>query len=302
MGSWLSYGLGSENANLPTFLVLLSGGGQPVPSRYWHNGFLPSKHQGVQFQSKGDPVLYLSNPQGISHENRGKMIERISELNRLRHLQVGDPEIEARIDAFQLAYRMQTSVPDLMDISRESPATLEAYGAKPGGGSFANNCLLARRLAEAGVRFIQLYDRGWDHHDDITKNIPGKINTVDKASAALIRDLKQRGMLEETLVIWGGEFGRTAYAQTRSKAFGRDHHPRCFSIWMAGGGIKGGIVHGETDDFSYNVARDKVHIHDLQATILHLLGIDHEHLTFRFKGRDFRLTDVHGKVVHQVLA
>ncbi|HBI32567.1 MAG TPA: sulfatase [Verrucomicrobiales bacterium] len=302
MGSWLSYGLGSENANLPTFLVLLSGGGQPVPSRYWHNGFLPSKHQGVQFQSKGDPVLYLSNPQGISHENRGKMIERISELNRLRHLQVGDPEIEARIDAFQLAYRMQTSVPDLMDISRESPATLEAYGAKPGGGSFANNCLLARRLAEAGVRFIQLYDRGWDHHDNITKNIPGKINTVDRASAALIRDLKQRGMLEETLVIWGGEFGRTAYAQTRSKAFGRDHHPRCFSIWMAGGGIKGGIVHGETDDFSYNVARDKVHVHDLQATILHLLGIDHEHLTFRFKGRDFRLTDVHGHVVHQLLA
>jgi hypothetical protein len=230
------------------------------------------------------------------------MIERISELNRLRHLQVGDPEIEARIDAFQLAYRMQTSVPDLMDISRESPATLEAYGAKPGGGSFANNCLLARRLAEAGVRFIQLYDRGWDHHDNITKNIPGKINTVDRASAALIRDLKQRGMLEETLVIWGGEFGRTAYAQTRSKAFGRDHHPRCFSIWMAGGGIKGGIVHGETDDFSYNVARDKVHVHDLQATILHLLGIDHEHLTFRFKGRDFRLTDVHGKVVHQLLA
>ena len=303
MGSWLSYGLGSENANLPAFVVLMSGGGgQPVPSRYWHNGFLPSRHQGVQFQSQGDPVLYLSNPKGISHENRGQMIKRISELNRLRHAQVGDPEIEARIDAFQLAYRMQTSVPELMDISAESPHTLESYGAKPGGGSFANNCLLARRLAESGVRFIQLYDRGWDHHDNITKSIPGKIKSVDKPSAALIRDLKERGMLDETLVIWGGEFGRTAYAQTRSKIFGRDHHPRCFSIWMAGGGIRPGVVHGETDDFSYNVAKDGVHVHDLQATMMHLLGIDHERLTFRFKGRDFRLTDVHGKVIRQILA
>ena len=303
MGSWLSYGLGSENSNLPAFVVMLSGGGgQPVPSRYWHNGFLPSRHQGVQFQSQGDPVLYLSNPKGISHENRGRIIGRISELNRMRFEQVGDPEIEARIDAFQLAYRMQTSVPELMDISKESPETLERYGAKPGAASFANNCLLARRLAEAGVRFIQLYDRGWDHHDKITPEVTKKINQADRPSAALVRDLKDRGMLDDTLVIWGGEFGRTAYAQTRNKVFGRDHHPRCFSIWMAGGGIKPGITYGETDDFSYNVSKDGVHVHDLQATILHLLGIDHQQLSYRFKGRDFRLTDVHGKVVEPILA
>ena len=303
IGSWLSYGLGSLNRDLPEFVVLLTGGGQPVLSRYWHNGFLASKHQGVQFMSRGDPVLYLSNPKGITKANRARMVDDLSALNRLRYEEVRDPEIEARIDAFQLAYRMQTSVPDLMDLSRESAATLELYGAKPGEASFGSSCLLARRLAERGVRCIQLYDRGWDHHGAITKGIPGKIRSVDRACAALIEDLRQRGMLEETLVICGGEFGRTTYSQhNRGKEFGRDHHPRCFSIWMAGGGIQPGIAYGATDEFSYNVARDPVHVHDLQATMLHCLGIDHERLTFRFKGRDFRLTDVHGHVVDELLA
>ncbi|MBB07986.1 MAG: sulfatase [Roseibacillus sp.] len=301
MGSWLSYGLGSANENLPAFVVLLSGGGQPVPSRYWHNGFLPSRHQGVKFQSSGDPVLFLSNPRGMSKENRRRTIDRISALNQLKHRQSGDPEIEARIDAFQLAYRMQSSVPELMDISRESKEVLDSYGAQPGKASFASNCLLARRLAEAGVRFIQLYDRGWDHHDGITNAIKGKINAVDRPTTALLKDLKERGMLEDTLVIWGGEFGRTTYAQTRNRNFGRDHHPACFSMWMAGGGVKPGVIHGATDEFSYNVTENPVHVHDLQATILHLLGIDHESLIFRFKGRDFRLTDVHGKVIHDIL-
>ena len=302
MGSWLSYGLGSANENLPAFVVLLSGGGQPVPSRYWHNGFLPSRHQGVKFQSSGDPVLFLSNPKGMSKENRRKTIDRISALNQLKHQQSGDPEIEARIDAFQLAYRMQGSVPGLMDISREPKNVLESYGAQPGKASFAANCLLARRLAEAGVRFIQLYDRGWDHHDGITNAIKGKINGVDRPTTALLQDLKERGMLEDTLVIWGGEFGRTTYAQTRNRNFGRDHHPACFSMWMAGGGVKPGITYGSTCEFGYNVTENPVHVHDLQATILHLLGIDHEALTFRFKGRDFRLTDVHGKIVKEILA
>ncbi len=301
MGSWLSYGLGTANANLPAFVVLLSAGGQPVPSRYWHNGFLPSQHQGVKFQSAGDPVLFLSNPTGMSKENRGRTIKRINAFNRLKYEEVADPEIEARIDAFQLAYRMQTAVPELMDISREPKHVLEGYGARPGEPSFAANCLLARRLAESGVRFIQLYDAGWDHHDGITEGIKRKIQSVDKATAALIRDLKARGMLDDTLVIYGGEFGRTTYAQTRSKQFGRDHHPGCFSIWMAGGGVRPGITYGATDDFGYNVVENAVHIHDLQATILHLLGIDHEALTYRFKGRDFRLTDVHGNVVRDLL-
>jgi hypothetical protein len=303
IGSWLSYGLGTMNRNLPEFVVLLTGGGQPVLSRYWHNGFLPSKHQGVQFQSKGDPVLYLSNPAGIDHENRGNIVGGITELNRLKFDDVGDPEIEARIDAFELAYRMQMSVPELMDISTESKQTLEMYGAQPGATSFANTCLLARRLAESGVRFIQLYDRGWDHHGAVTNNIRNKVKQVDQACAALIKDLKQRGLLDDTLVIWGGEFGRTSYSQhNRGKQFGRDHHPRCFNIWMAGGGIRGGLSYGQTDDFGYNIAKDGVHVHDLQATLLHCLGIDHKRLTFRFKGRDFRLTDVHGKVVRELLA
>ena len=303
MGSWLSYGLGSDNLNLPAFVVLLSGGGgQPVPSRYWHNGFLPSRHQGVKFQSAGDPVLFLSNPNGMSSRNRGRTIDSITALNRLKFDRVGDPEIEGRIDAFQLAYRMQTAVPELMDIGREPKHTLAAYGAEPGRPSFAANCLLARRLAESGVRFIQLYDRGWDHHDGITGGITNKIRSVDRASAALIQDLKSRGMLDDTIVVWGGEFGRTTYAQTRSKNFGRDHHPRCFSLWLAGGGVKPGFQYGETDDFGYNVAANGVHVHDLQATLLHLLGVQHERLVYRFQGRDFRLTDVHGKVVPELLA
>ena len=303
IGSWLSYGLGSQNRDLPEFVVLLSSGGQPVLSRYWHNGFLPSKHQGVQFQSKGDPVLFLSNPKGIDQKNRGQLVTDIAALNKLRFEKIGDPEIEARIDAFQLAYRMQTSVPELMDLSKESKATLDRYGAKPGASSFANNCLLARRLVERGVQFIQLYDRGWDHHGAIATNMTRKIREVDGPCAALIADLKQRGLLDDTLVIWGGEFGRTSYSQhNRGKQYGRDHHPRCFSIWMAGGGIKPGLNYGRTDDYGYNVVENGVHVHDLQATIMHCLGIDHKRLTYRFKGRDFRLTDVHGKVVQDLLA
>ncbi len=303
MGSWLSYGLGSVNADLPEFVVLVSGGGQPLLSRYWHNGFLPSRHQGVQFQSRGDAVLYLSNPPGISDENRGRLVDSINQLNRVRLQEVGDPEIEARIDAFQMAYRMQSSVPELMDLSGEDARTLDMYGAKPGEASFANNCLLARRLAERGVRFIQLYDRGWDHHGAVTRNISNKIPQVDQACGALLSDLKQRGLLDETLVIWGGEFGRTSYSQhNRGKEYGRDHHPRCFSIWMAGGGIRPGINYGRTDELGYNVVQNGVHVHDFQATVLHCLGIDHEKLTYRFKGRDFRLTDVHGRVVHDLLA
>ena len=302
MGSWLSYGLGSENQDLPAFVVLLSNGGQPVPSRYWHNGFLPSRHQGVQFQSKGDPVLFLSNPPGVDPSNRGRLVKNIGALNQLKYQQVRDPEIEARIDAYELAYRMQTSVPALMDLRRETPATLNMYGAEPGAASFANNCLLARRLVESGVRFVQLYDRGWDHHSDTTANIQNKIRLVDRPCAALLQDLKQRGLLEDTLVLWGGEFGRTTYGQDRGKTFGRDHHPGCFSMWLAGGGIRGGVTHGKTDDFSYNVVEDGVHPHDLQATILHLMGIDHERLTYRFKGRDFRLTDIAGQIVTPILA
>ncbi len=304
-GSWVSYGLGSDNRDLPEFVVLLSNpGGQPVPSRYWHNGFLPSRYQGVQFQSKGDPVLFLSNPAGMTRANRGRIVERISELNRLRLAQVGDPEIDARIDAYQLAFRMQRSVPQLTDLSHENPKTLEMYGVEPGKPSFAANCLLARRLAEAGVRFIQLYDRGWDHHGGVTKSIARKIRDVDRPCAALIKDLKQRGLLDDTLVIWGGEFGRTTYSQgdVHNKNFGRDHHPRCFSIWLAGGGIKGGVTHGATDDFAYNIARDRVEVFDLNATLLHCLGMEHKRLVYKFKGRDFRLTDVHGRVLTELLA
>jgi len=303
IGSWVSYGLGSENKDLPDFTVLVSGTGQPLLSRYWHNGFLPSQHQGVQFQSHGDPVAYLSNPPGIDHANRGQMVDSISALNRMHFSDVGDPEIEARIDAFQMAYRMQTSVPGLMDITKETQSTLDLYGAEPGKASFANNCLLARRLAEQGVRFIQLYDRGWDHHGAVTTGIRNKISQTDQATAALVTDLKSRGLLDDTLLIWGGEFGRTAYSQhNRGKEYGRDHHPRCFTMWMAGGGIKPGLNYGRTDQFGYNVIENPVHVHDFQATMLHCLGVDHERLIFRYKGRDFRLTDVHGRVVHDLLA
>lgn len=302
MGSWLSYGLGTENSDLPAFVVLVSSGGQPLLSRYWHNGFLPSRHQGVQFQTQGDPVLFLSDPKGIDRNNRGQMIERMNQLNRMRYQQIGDPEIEARIDAFEMAYRMQASVPELMDLSSETKDTLDMYGAQPGKSSFANNCLLARRLAERGVRFIQLYERGWDHHGAVNSSMRNKIPQVDRPCAALIKDLKQRGLLEDTLVIWGGEFGRTSYSQhNRGSEYGRDHHPRCFNIWMAGGGIRPGVNYGRTDELGYNVIENGVHVHDLQATILHCLGIDHEQLTYRFKGRDFRLTDVHGKVVQDLI-
>ena len=305
LGSWLSYGLGSVNKNLPDYVVLISGGGgQPLLSRYWHNGFLPSKYQGVQFRSQGDPVLYVSNPPGIDAANRRRLLDGIKALDQIELDAVGDPEISARISSYELAFRMQTSVPELMDIAREPKEVLDLYGAEPGKGSFANNCLLARRLAERDVRFVQLYHRDWDHHSNLPNELKRQCLATDRASAALIKDLKRRGLLDETLVIWGGEFGRTAYSQgaITPNSFGRDHHPRCYSIWMAGGGIKKGLTYGVTDDFGYNLVADGVHVHDFQATVLHCLGVDHTKMTYRFQGRDFRLTDVSGKVVHQILA
>ena len=305
LGAWVSYGLGSENSNLPAFIVLLSGhGGQSLQSRYWGSGFLPSNHQGVQFRSQGDPVLFFSNPPGLSMTARRQLIDAMQELNRKQLGALADPAIATHIENYELAFRMQTSVPELMDLSQEPKETLDMYGAEPGKASFANNCLLARRLSERGVRFIKLLHRDWDHHGDLPNGIRTQAKLTDQGSAALIQDLKQRGLLDETLVIWGGEFGRTAYSQgdiTKS-SFGRDHHPRCFSIWMAGGGIKGGMSFGQTDDFAYNIVNDGVHVHDLHATILHCLGVDHEKLTYRFQGRDFRLTDVAGRVVREILA
>ena len=309
-GAWLSYGLGSMNANLPSFVVLHSTvnggfGGQALYARLWGSGFLSTRHQGVALRSTGDPVLYLSNPNGISGTMRRKMLDNLAQLNQQRFDEIGDPEIQSRIAQYEMAYRMQTSVPELTDISDESQETLDLYGpevTKPG--TFAFNCLLARRMAERDVRFTQVFIRQWDQHGNLPRDIRRQCGIIDQPSAALIKDLKRRGMLDDTLVIWGGEFGRTVYCQggLTMANYGRDHHPRCYTKWMAGAGIKGGIVYGETDDFSYNVARDKVHVHDLQATILHLLGIDHEHLTFRFKGRDFRLTDVHGHVIKDILS
>ena len=307
-GSWLSYGLGSEAKNLPAFVVMISHGSgsdanQGLLDRLWGSGFLPSSHQGVKLRSGRDPVLYLSDPPGIDRGLRRTMLNGLADLNRLQHERDGDPEIETRIAQYEMAFRMQASVPELTDVSNESEKVLNLYGPdvrKPG--SFAANCLLARRLAERGVRFIQLYHRGWDNHGGLPSNIPKQCRDVDQPQAALIADLKQRGMLDETLVIWGGEFGRTVYGQGGLQSdYGRDHHGRCFSIWLAGGGIKPGVVHGETDDYGYNIVRDKVHIHDLHATLLHCLGIDHERLVFRFQGRDFRLTDVHGKLVEAIL-
>ena len=305
LGSWLSYGLGSENKNLPEYVVLLSGaGGQPLLSRYWHNGFLPSSYQGVPFRSTGDPVLYVSNPPGIDPQARRQLLDGVKELNQIEQDFTGDPEIATRIGQYEMAYRMQTSVPELMDIAREPKEVLELYGAEPGKASFANNCLLARRLAERDVRFVQLYHRDWDHHGSLPTALKQQCDLTDRPAAALVKDLKRRGLLDETLVIWGGEFGRTAYSQgaIAKDNFGRDHHPRCFSIWMAGGGIKGGQVLGKTDDFGYNVAEDPVHVHDFQATVLHCLGVDHTRLTYRTQGRDFRLTDVGGRVVPALLA
>jgi hypothetical protein len=311
LGAWLSYGLGSMNQNLPAFIVMISQGSgnktdQPIFSRLWGSGFIPSQHQGVRFRSGDDPVLYLSNPPGIDPGTRRRMLDGVSQLNRLAAQSFGDPEINTRIAQYEMAYRMQTSVPELTDISTEPRHILDLYGIKENGtdGGFARNCLLARRMAERGVRFIQLMHRGWDQHNNLPAQIRGQCQDVDQPSAALIKDLKQRGLLEETLVIWGGEFGRTVYSQgalTKTN-YGRDHHGRCFTMWMAGGGIRSGLTYGETDDYCYNIVRDPVHIHDYNATILHCLGIDHTKLTFRFQGRDFRLTDVEGNVVQQLLA
>jgi hypothetical protein len=307
MGAWLSYGLGSENNNLPAFCVLLSrgkGNGQGVYSKLWTNGFLDSVHQGVQFSASEDPVLYLGDPKGMSREDRRKMLDKLSELNSLNYESYGDPEIQAKIQQYEMAFRMQTAVPEVTDISSEPDSIIKMYGPDcliPG--TYAANCLLARKLSENGVRFVQLYHQGWDQHGNLPNEMRGQAKDVDQASAALITDLKQRGLLDETLVIWGGEFGRTNYCQGTIKVdnYGRDHHPRAFSIWMAGGGVKPGIVYGETDEFGYNIAENPVHIHDFQATILHLMGIDHEKMTYKHLGRRYRLTDVHGHVVKDIL-
>ena len=307
IGSWLSYGLGSENENLPAFCVLITKdkGGQPLYARLWGNGFLPSMHQGVQFRSGQDPVLYLNNPEGLSRSGRRAMLDRMNELNRLQMEATDDPEIESRIAQYEMAYRMQTSIPDVMNVTDEPDYIYEMYGPDARNpGTYAANCLLARRLAERGVKFIQLYHQGWDHHGGLPRGIVQQCKETDQASAALVMDLKQRGMLEDTLVIWGGEFGRTSYCQGRltDDDYGRDHHPKCFSLWMAGGGIKAGITYGETDDFGYNIVQNPVHVHDFHATVLHLLGIDHERLTFKHQGRRFRLTDVHGNIIKPLLA
>ncbi len=309
IGSWLSYGLGAETQDLPAFVVMISPGqgvgGQPLYDRLWGSGFLPTRYQGVKFRSVGDPVLYLSNPPGFSGETRRKYLDALNQINQMKLDDFGDPETSTRMAQYEMAFRMQTSVPELTDISKEPQSTFDLYGEdarKPG--TFAANCLLARRLAERGVRFIQLFHRDWDHHGGLPKGLPNRCKETDQASAALVQDLKQRGMLDDTLVLWGGEFGRTVYCQGRLTPtdYGRDHHPRCFTMWMAGGGTKSGVVHGETDDYSYNIVKDPVHVHDLNATILHCLGIDHKKLTYRFQGRYFRLTDVHGEVVKPLLA
>ena len=301
MGSWINYGLGSENNDLPGFVVLTSVGGgqsQPIAARQWHSGFLPSRFQGVRFRSQGDPVLYVNNPSGVNRKQQGAIVKTIQGLNQIAYKDFFDPEIETRIAQYEMAFRMQASVPELMDTTNEPKNILDLYGTKGGDGSFASNCLLARRLAERGVRFIQLYHRGWDHHGGIKKGIKHTASLVDKATAALVIDLKQRGMLEDTLIIYGGEFGRTPMAQGN----GRDHHIKAFSMWLAGAGIKGGVTHGSTDELGYNAIENVVSVHDLHATILHLLGIPHKKLTYRFQGRDFRLTDVHGNLVAPILS
>jgi hypothetical protein len=305
MGAWLLYGLGSESQNLPGFIVLTSKGGrnpQPISTRQWHSGFLPSKYQGVYFQSSGDPVHYVGNPPGITANRQRDVVDAVNKLNRIHHEAIEDDEVTTRIAQYEMAFRMQTSVPDLVDISDEPQHILDSYGVKGADGSFAFNCLLARRLAERGTRFIQLYHRGWDHHDDIEKYMNICSGHCDQATAALVNDLKQRGMLEDTLIVWGGEFGRTPMVQTSKGAPGRDHHKNAFSMWMAGGGIKPGITHGATDELGYNSVEDIVTVHDFHATMLHQLGIDHKKLTYRFQGRDFRLTDVAGNVVKKIIA
>jgi len=300
MGSWILYGLGSETNSLPGFVVLTSSGGgqdQPIAARQWHSGFLPSRFQGVQFQSTGAPVLYVDRPQGVSSADQGKLVGAINQLNELHNEVVDDPEVATRISQYEMAFRMQTSVPELMDMSDEPQHILDQYGTQGGDGSFASNCLLARRLAERGVRFVQLYHRGWDHHGGIKNAVANTAKLVDQATTALVTDLKQRGMLDDTLVVYAGEFGRTPMAQGN----GRDHHIKGFSMWMAGGGVKGGTSYGATDELGYNAVENIFHVHDLHATMLHLLGVQHERLTFRSQGRDFRLTDVHGRIVQEVL-
>ena len=307
IGSWLSYGLGSDNENLPNFVVLISkgGGAQPLNSQSWSNGFLPSHHQGLQFRAGKDPVLYLNNPYGIHQQDRRRALDYIRKLNEHQQELSGDPEIDSKIKQYEMAFRMQTSVPEAVDISGEPDYIYDLYGPDARiPGTYAANCLLARRLAEREVKFIQLYHMGWDQHGGLPKGIKRQAEGTDQPTAALIQDLKQRGLLDDTLVIWGGEFGRTSFSQGKltQDNYGRDHHPGCFTIWMAGGGIKGGVTYGETDELSYNVAKDGVHVHDFQATLMHLLGIDHESLTFKYQGRRFRLTDVHGKVVKDIIS
>lgn len=311
LGAWLSYGLGTENASLPAFIVMISQGSgnktdQPIFSRLWGSGFVPSQHQGVRFRAGQDPVLYLSNPPGIDRESRRAMLDGVNELNKLAFESFGDPEINTRISQYEMAFKMQASVPELTDLSQETQETLDLYGINDSGvdGGFARNCLLARRMAERGVRFIQLMHRGWDQHSSLPGQIRGQCKDVDQPSAALVQDLHRRGLLEDTLVLWGGEFGRTVYSQgaLTKDNYGRDHHGRCFTMWMAGAGVKPGISYGETDDYCYNIVKDGVHIHDWNATIMHLLGIDHTKLTYRFQGRDFRLTDVEGNLVKGLLA
>ena len=309
LGSWIAYGLGSENRDLPAFIVMISigrsGGDQPLYDRLWGSGFLPSRYQGVKFHNGSDPVLFLSNPPGIRREVRRRFLDDLAELIQINAREYGDPEILARVSQYEMAFRMQSSVPELTNLASESEKTFERYGPDARTpGTFAFNCVLARRLAERGVRFIQLFHRGWDQHGDLPKNITKQAQDTDQPSAALIMDLKDRGLLDDTLVVWGGEFGRTVYSQGKltETNYGRDHHPRCFTVWLAGGGIKPGVTIGETDDFSYNITRDPVHVHDLNATILHCLGIDHTRLTYKFQGRYFRLTDVEGNVVKPILA
>lgn len=307
IGAWLSYGLGSLNNNLPNFIVLVSKntGGQPIYTRLWGNGFLPTQHQGVQFRSGRDPVLFLNDPDNYHAKDRRRMLDHLKALNEVQHDQYGDPEIHARIAQYEMAYRMQTSVPEVTDFSDEPDHIFDLYGKESRNpGTFAANCLLARKLLEKDVRFVQLYHRGWDQHIGLPGGIKRQCQATDQATAALITDLKQRGLLEDTLVVWGGEFGRTVYSQGKltAKNYGRDHHPRCFSMWMAGAGVKPGISYGETDDFSYNILNNPVHVHDFQATLMHLFGIDHERLIFKHQGRRFRLTDVHGEVVKDILA
>jgi hypothetical protein len=309
MGSWLTYGLGSENSDLPGFVVLLSGESNPDGGKScWSSGFLPTTYQGVEFRSKGEPVLFLSNPDGVSAETRRQSLDALKDLSQMSFNQFGDPEIATRIASYEMSYRMQSSVPELMEISQEPAYIHEMYGTEPGKASFANNCLLARRLVERGVRFVQLYHRGWDHHgtsagQDLITHLPKMCRETDQAAAALLRDLKQRGLLESTLLVWGGEFGRTPMSQAAegSKFLGRDHHPRAFSMWLAGGGIKAGTTLGQSDELGYNAVENPVHVHDLHATLLHLMGLDHTKLTYKFQGREFRLTDVHGNIVTQLL-